>query len=124
MGSTTLENKIYIIGGTGGPSGWIGYNSVYEGSFSDANGLGVHQSNEKDVLLIYPNPAKNYIQVQAIDHHHKLESFQILTLDGKIKQGGILKSDRINISGLNTGMFLLNIKTDNGKITKRFVIEH
>jgi N-acetylneuraminic acid mutarotase len=33
MGSAILNNKIYIIGGTAGPGSWIGYNTVYEGSF-------------------------------------------------------------------------------------------
>ena len=32
MGSTILNNKIYIIGGTDGSKDWVGFNTVYEGS--------------------------------------------------------------------------------------------
>lgn len=120
MGSTTLNNKIYIIGGTGGSPSWVGYNTVYEGTFDESTGT--DQFTNEDELLIFPNPATNYIQVQAIDHQYKSEKFQLLTIDGKMVKEGRLESEQINISDMNKGVYLLNIKTDEGIITKKIII--
>jgi N-acetylneuraminic acid mutarotase len=123
MGSTILNNKIYIIGGTAGPSdNWSGYNTVYEGTISDSS-TGVEKFSNNDDLLIFPNPAKNYIEFHATDHQYVLINFQILTIDGKIIKEGNFNFERINISDLSKGIFLLKIKTDKGRITKKFVIE-
>ncbi len=121
MGSTTLNDKIYIIGGTSGPAGWQGYNTVYEGVFDESTGN--EQLTDKDELLVFPNPAKGYIQVQYSDDNSNLKTFQILTVGGKIIKEGRLESERINISDLSKGVFLLNIKTDESIITKKIVIE-
>lgn len=102
----------------------------YDASVSDTFKLvvkssltGIDQFTNKDNLLIFPNPSKNYIQIQASDHQYKIKYFQILTIDGKIIKEGRLESEQINISDLNKGVFLLNIKTDKRIITKKIVIE-
>jgi N-acetylneuraminic acid mutarotase len=121
MGSTTLNNKIYIIGGSSGPANWIGYSTVYEGSFVDFTGT--DQLNDEDGLLIFPNPATDYIQVKTSNGNSKSINFQIVAVDGKIMKEGRLASGRINISDLNKGMFILKVQTDERIVTKRMIIE-
>jgi N-acetylneuraminic acid mutarotase len=83
---------------------------------------GIDQFTNKDDLLFFPNPAKKYIQIRASDHQFKIKKFQIFTIDGKIVKEGRLESEQINISDLNKGVFLLNIKTDERIIIKKIVI--
>ena len=102
----------------------------YDASVSDTFKLvvkslqtGIDQYTNTEDLLIFPNPAKNYIQVYAArDDHYKFKNFQILTIDGKIIKEGRLESERIDISDLNKGLFLLSIKTDERIFTKKIVV--
>lgn len=121
MGSATLNDKIYIIGGADGPGDWIGYNEVYEGAFEEPSGT-VQNTNTNE-LIVFPNPAKNYIQIYASFGNAKFKGFQILTIEGKAIKEGRLASNRIDVSDLRKGVFLLKIETDKGTITKRIIIE-
>ncbi|MBU2466124.1 MAG: T9SS type A sorting domain-containing protein, partial [Bacteroidetes bacterium] len=121
MGSATLNDKIYIIGGADGPGDWIGYNEVYEGAFEEPSGTA--QNTNTNELIVFPNPAKNYIQIYERVGNAKFKGFQILTIEGKAIKEGRLASNRIDVSDLRKGVFLLKIETDKRTITKRIIIE-
>ncbi len=83
---------------------------------------GIREQSNMDDLIIFPNPATNYVLVQAKNESCKLETYQIIALNGKVIKEGKLDSERINISDLNKGTYLLTIKTDKRIIINKFII--
>jgi len=70
------------------------------------------------LISIYPNPTKEEINVEGT---FTIKSVRILDLQGKelIR----LKGNKVTISGLSAGAYLIEIATDEGIGTKRFIKE-
>jgi len=78
---------------------------------------GLANLNSDLELTIFPCPAYDNI---FIDTHAKIESISIMNYEGK----EILTDfdqKKIEISSLTQGLYFINIKSENGNITKRFV---
>jgi len=72
-------------------------------------------------ITVYPNPASDKLNIE-FDETTKNVSFSIADLSGKtIISSTLINSSLIDISGLNIGMYLLNIGTDNGTKTVKFI---
>jgi len=85
--------------------------------------IGIEQITVKDNLIIYPQPCKDDIHIYWDNALSKIEQFQLYTIDGQfIKEGG-LKSNSINVSDLNKGLFIIRIKTKEKIITKKLIVE-
>ena len=71
-----------------------------------------------ETISIFPNPAKNTLNLEmpASIGDFKTEVFSILGQSVARNSN----SSQLDISNLNTGMYLLKITTENGTITKRF----
>ncbi|MGM5470999.1 T9SS type A sorting domain-containing protein [Flavobacteriaceae bacterium LMO-SS05] len=67
---------------------------------------------------IYPNPASDIITVKTLSSVKTVELYDTL---GKL----VLTTNKstIKVDGLQNGIYVLKIKTDNGQITKRIVIK-
>ncbi len=76
----------------------------------------------KDITLnswsIYPNPVKDVINVQGLDNVKSLVIFD--AVGKKVGQYNNV-SNQINVSNLNKGVYVLQINTDKGKISKKFI---
>ena len=88
--------------------------------------LGINEINATN-FSIYPNPALNEIKIV----HSKFEisnlKVKIFNVEGKLLRTDVLepqKNDKFDISMLSSGIYFMNIETDNGnRITKKFVKE-
>ncbi|MDL2240829.1 T9SS type A sorting domain-containing protein, partial [Bacteroidales bacterium OttesenSCG-928-K22] len=72
-------------------------------------------------LIVYPNPADDYI---ILDSPHKIEKLEIISLSGKpvkILNVNAVYS-KIDISDLNSGIYILRLKIDNTIINKKIMI--
>lgn len=70
----------------------------------------------------YPNPAKDYLQLEFSNSKNQDFSFTITSLDGKL----IAKTEnqtRINISSLQKGNYLGTFKIGDQIITKKMIVE-
>ena len=67
-------------------------------------------------LMAYPNPAINSIQLKLASESTNM-SYKIVNTIGKVVQAGRLNSSAINISKLNTGMYILEVN-DGQKLLK------
>ncbi|WP_448932463.1 T9SS type A sorting domain-containing protein [Flavobacterium sp.] len=69
---------------------------------------------------IYPNPATDYLTIES-----KIGTdvqYEIIDLNGKILMTGTIKNmERINVSPLQYGFYIITIKTDQGKATYKFI---
>ncbi|PWH82175.1 T9SS C-terminal target domain-containing protein [Algibacter marinivivus] len=83
-------------------------------------------ASTKDALTskinIYPNPANDYIQIESKDV--QISSFEMYSLVGqKVIFSNNLVNSRLDISSLNSGIYLLKVNTDNGSLTKKIIVE-
>ncbi|WP_299834031.1 S8 family serine peptidase [uncultured Tenacibaculum sp.] len=75
-------------------------------TFSDADALG----NEDAIsVAAYPNPATNFVQVKLSSRDAVLSSYTIMNTIGQTVQKGALTSERIDISKLNSGVYILKV---------------
>jgi len=76
--------------------------------------------NQEDKITIYPNPASNFIMV----NHAMQSEFKICDLTGRpVMQGKLYDANqRIDISGLSQGSYVLNISFENTSINKKLEI--
>jgi hypothetical protein len=81
--------------------------------------LGLDDISLIDLVKIYPNPAVNelYIKTNSI----QLEQVIVYDVLGKVIINTKLNLDKIDVSTLTVGMYLLKIKTDQGKVVRRII---
>jgi hypothetical protein len=101
--------------------GWAGINTVYGQLNPTAEALSVN-----DVLAskfkVYPNPARDYIQIESKDEQiSSLEMFTVL--GGKLSSNTKLKNNRMDISHLSSGMYLLKINVGQKSTIKRIIVQ-
>jgi hypothetical protein len=81
---------------------------------------GVDEINgESNAIRVFPNPAQSYLNIHSGTTGNL--SVEIRDITCKV----ILKSNSsmINIEGLDSGLYFLNIQTESGNVTKRLVIQ-
>lgn len=83
-------------------------------TFNYTQPLGV-ESFDKSLAIIYPNPAENILTIAADD---QIESINIYSLVGQLVLANTLKNT-IDVSSLTTGVYLTEIKFQNGQMTTK-----
>ena len=72
-------------------------------------------------FVMYPNPVRgNVLHVISNDG---MKDYKIYNVMGQLVLQGQIKNDQINISSLNTGIFVVELNTYKEKITKKFIKE-
>jgi hypothetical protein len=80
--------------------------------------------SEKDMewVKIYPNPASTEIYIDLTGSHNQIENLQIISIHGQVLTQS-RKADRINISALSEGVYVLQVELAGGEqIRKRVLI--
>ena len=67
---------------------------------------------------IYPNPIENQL---VISSEENIETISIYNLNGIMVYSGTYNTEGIDVSNLNSGVYFVNIKTENHDITRRIV---
>ncbi len=86
-----------------------------------ASFLGVNSNNISSNVSIYPSLVKDTFTIENLE---ALQSIQIITLDCKtVKQFNNIEigQNKIDISDLSSGIYLLNISSKSGYLTKKIV---
>jgi len=74
---------------------------------------------EDSSIQVYPNPASDYLNIATKHTIKQVEVFDVL--GKKVKQN--ISSNKINVSQLLVGIYIVKVFTDKGQITKKIVIE-
>ena len=86
--------------------------------------IGLNEYLQSQVVL-YPNPAKEIVNVQCTMNNVPMDGAEIEVLDvyGKLLQTLKVSSEitQINVSGLADGMYFVRVTMSEGVVTKRFV---
>lgn len=88
---------------------------------TNAGGLSVKEP-EKTTLKIYPNPAKDKINLMFPDDI-EIQNIQLLDMTGKVVKTHKSNFNEINIQGIEKGIYLLSVKTTSNIITQKVVVE-
>ncbi|SRX72383.1 M4 family metallopeptidase [Aequorivita antarctica] len=88
-------------------------NSVNQGITGDTG------FNNSD-MSIYPNPAKHTLNISLVDATGK--DYVIYNVMGQVVSKGSF-TESLNVSSLQSGVYMLEVNSDNNKLMKRFVKE-
>jgi hypothetical protein len=116
---------IYLMAFSGGTANTASSDHLFDNitvtAVSAVNLLGVNESDKKleNEFKIYPNPAKDIVTIEG---KNKIISVYAYDLSGK-RIDLSLSGNKVNVSTLQAGSYLLGIKTDEGFVTKKLIKE-
>jgi hypothetical protein len=82
--------------------------------------VGINEQTNTSNLSIYPNPVNYQLTINSED---KIGTIVILDVMGKTVKTITSSSNTIDVSELTNGMYLLQISTDNGLVSTKFIKE-
>ena len=95
-----------------------GGHTIYWSDCIDKDYQGVNE-NIVDNVVVYPNPAYDYIIVGA-NNDSPVRRIDIYDVTGKLMISSVEKE--INVSELESGMYFVRVLTDNGVVSKKITI--
>ncbi len=101
-------------------------NNIEESSYSVIDGLDLLSTgiSNEEIIVIYPNPAKNQVKLNVADQLlSKITSIEIIGLNGKAihKIDDFSNQVVIDISSLKNGIFFVKINSDTTPIYKKLI---
>jgi Leucine-rich repeat (LRR) protein/phosphotransferase system HPr-like phosphotransfer protein len=81
-------------------------------------------NSEQDIdINIYPNPVSDIVNIKA---NEVIESIDILTVSGRIVYSKVVNSEqiRVNTNNIQSGVYIIRIRTENSTVTKKIIIRH
>ncbi len=104
-------------------SGFVPANSIQPLSFDNAGfaALSEELDNEVDDFKLYPNPAKSTLNIKVMDAESV--TYRIVNMIGQTVKQGQLIDDMINISNLQSGLYIIEVNDGDEINTKRFIKE-
>lgn len=106
-------------------------NNIWIGTYSSGlvkmsiNNLGLEEISTEKKLLIYPNPIKNIFTINNIENNLDNFEYNIFDLTGRIIKNGKSKfNEQINIENLTSGNYIIQIITEDRKITTEKLIKN
>jgi hypothetical protein len=74
-------------------------------------------------VSIYPNPVKDYFNV-SMNQTLKVSSIKIMDINGRLIKSvssQFIKEGQVDVSDLSAGMYILNLETNDGIISKKII---
>lgn len=84
----------------------------------ETSGVSVHSLN--DLISVYPNPTNGILNISS-KGNIIIEEVKIYNLQGRELFGSVQHLETISIENLSAGIYLMNIKTNQGSISKRVI---
>ena len=78
----------------------------------------VGQIEKTSNVTIYPNPTADFISIKSLS---RVISFNIVDLSGKAVSSAKAADNKIDVRNLTKGTYIINIETENGTETKKFI---
>ncbi len=116
-GEITFYASVNAVDGTGGTSG----DEVVTTSLPySVNSVGIDE-NELLSFSVYPNPTADYITLKLDEMDFKSGELAILNYNGQIMHKSTDLNDRIDVSNLKAGIYILQLTSENKKGMSRFI---
>lgn len=93
-----------------------------EGIFDFVNSLSADDfvNNSKKGLLLYPNPVKSLLSLKSDSTIRKII---ISDFTGQVIKTHTTNYEQINVENLSKGMYIIEVFSSQGKVTKKFIKE-
>lgn len=88
--------------------------------FLNVSGLGLEEMGVEQ-LILYPNPSKEELRITNIESTEKINSVEIISLEGRITKVPIKSFPLVNVEQFPSGLYTIQVRTDNKVFTSRFV---
>ncbi len=85
-------------------------------------GLDIQENNIDDIVNIYPNPTDDFVNIEVENGKEKAKSIEIIN-DLGITVISTKFKNKINVSSLSPGLYLIRINFEDYNYTNRIVIE-
>lgn len=82
--------------------------------------LPVPNSLDQTSIMIYPNPVKSVLNVKNISEK---ASYKIYSAAGRLVSSGLIVNNKIDVSVLISGVYIIDIDDVNGNVQKKFIKE-
>lgn len=96
----------------------IGPDSVHTITIIDDETVRVNQTELEKSVVLYPNPAKNFADISSSS---EFQSIEVVDINGKLLTLNVDINGlnaHINTESLNSGIYLINIRTEKGSVVK------
>jgi hypothetical protein len=94
--------------------------SLYDRKLFEVDGtLGI-TSEDLSEISIYPIPASDYVNIK-VPNHIKIKSIRLVDMNGKVVMQLQNQFERVNVSNAQQGVYLIQITTENGSLSKRII---
>ncbi|MCC9073722.1 T9SS type A sorting domain-containing protein [Flavobacterium sp. F-65] len=86
------------------------------------NNLNTESIERKASLILYPNPSSDFIEINS-SNEDKIDSIHVFDLNGKLVMNlsGYNNSNRIDISKLNQGTYIVEFKLNGASVSKKII---
>lgn len=95
--------------------------------FSKTPSTSVKNVNAVNTFDVYPNPANGSVNIEVVANQGTVLSFAIINMHGQTMVAEAVNAKEfvqsIPTSGYVPGVYMVNIVTDNGTVTKRLIIQ-
>lgn len=98
-----------------------GYNKLLTNVTISSAITSIDETNVLNNLDIYPNPAKNELNISGIAPQSG--EYEITSIDGRVLQQGTMETNSILLYNLASGIYIIKVKTEGGQIVKHFTKE-
>lgn len=115
IGDFIIGNEAYIYFDYNEP---IITNTTSTEVVEENSSVSVHNLN--DLISVYPNPTNGVLYISS-KGNTILEGVKIYNLQGRELFGSTTNQETINIENLSAGIYLMNIRTNQGVISKRVI---
>jgi hypothetical protein len=115
----SFGNKINDPWPTAFPSGGFDLDAI--GVIHENSSVGMDENSLPGRLSLYPNPVERF-EILHIKSDFEIVAFQLIDCFGKLSMHG-KAVNKIETAGLREGIYILNIITEKGTVTKKVLVK-
>ena len=97
--------------------------TVTDSSTSIFTIAGLAQNSSKTSLQVIPNPASRFVAIEALGHISQITAIQLLDLNGRQIRSYAAHQRKLNICGIEAGLYIIRIQTKEAIISRKLIIE-
>jgi len=104
---------------------WDG--NIFEPSYTNGSVTGAPvgvANNERQYIKVYPNPASEYVELKS---DYTIQNIEVMSYLGQVvysTQDVETKTVRINVSGFQSGIYFVKVKTNQGSKVVKATVTH
>jgi hypothetical protein len=119
VGSMKEFNGDLYVGGSFTTAGGASANNIAKWN----NPIGIKELEINYQISIYPNPATDKIYIEQMDKNNKINEITLIDVYGGIYKKTMDDKNEIDTSTLNSGMYILVLNTNKGKVRKKIIVQ-